>query len=56
MHMCVVTEKDNRIVKNLVEVGGGGAGGVGGHWVGVSRIWLTWVDLYLSRLTYFGLD
>ncbi len=30
MHMCVVTEKDNRIVKNLVEVGGGGEGGIGG--------------------------
>jgi hypothetical protein len=30
MHMFVVTEKENRIVKNLVKVGGGGAGGVGG--------------------------
>jgi hypothetical protein len=31
MHMCVVTEKENRIVKKLVEVVGGGAGGVGGE-------------------------
>jgi hypothetical protein len=53
MHMCVVTEKDKRIVKNLVEVVGGSAWGWGA--LGVSRIWLTWVDLYLSRLTYLAL-
>jgi hypothetical protein len=33
MHMCVVTVKENRIVKNLVEVGvTWGAGGGGDNW------------------------
>ncbi len=57
MHMCVVTEKENRIVKNLDKVGGGGAGGVGGNWgchesgwPGLTCIWLGWQTLPRTNL------